>query len=131
LRSQANRAIGDLALLARKLPNDNQKAIFNYANIQELVNSILNVNTETDARVEESISNWSDTEVVPDARRTELAALLVRRGTDSCIKEYQNVIQPNHILNEPILSQLLKSVDICRGISNEITLKGGVSSLLF
>ena len=131
LKRQAKRAIGDLALLARKLPNDNQKAIFNYANIQELVNSILNVNTETDARVEESIFNWSDIEIVPDARRTELAALLVRRGTDFCIKEYQNVIQPNHILNEPILSQLLKSVDICRGISNEITLKGGASSLLF
>jgi len=131
LRGQATKAIGDLVLLARKLPDDNQKGIFNYANTEELINSILGVNTETDARIEGSIFKLDyDIEAVPDARRAELAAILVRRGTDFCIKEYQNVIQPNHILNEPILSQLQKSADICRGISNEISLKVGVSNLL-
>jgi hypothetical protein len=105
LRDEAIQALEDLILLAKKLPDHKQKEIFNYPNIDKLVNAILNASPDSHDSIEDS------------ARKTELASLLVKRGAEFCIQEYQSKIETNSILNESNISKLKDSIDICDTIS--------------
>jgi hypothetical protein len=105
-KSQANRAIKDLVLLADKLPNTIQKEIFSYLNIQELVKSILKENFDTD----------SDGE----ARRAHLAALLVKEGIEVCAQYYRSRVEGNPILNQPLLDQLYRISNFCEEIAYKV-----------
>jgi hypothetical protein len=86
-RDEAQRAINDLALFAEKLPNETQQAIFNYSNTNKLFTAILKGSPDGQDSSQDN------------ARRTELAALLVRRGSYFCIEQYESKIETSSILN--------------------------------
>jgi len=86
LKEQATEAINDLSLLAQKLPDDTLKDIFNYANINKLINSLL-AETKFDG----------GTSALDDIEKTELASLMARRGIDFCIKQYGQKIETNSV----------------------------------
>jgi hypothetical protein len=54
---------------------------------------------------------YSDTDY--NVRRVQLAALMTRTGIKFCIEQYETKIEHNSILNEPIINQLKKSIEIC------------------
>jgi hypothetical protein len=105
LRDEGNRAINDLALLAQRLPADTFKDIFNYANISKLIKSLF------------SETEFDGGNTTLDVQKTELASLLARVGINFCIKQYEQNIETNSVLNESTIAQLNKSIDICDTIA--------------
>ncbi len=111
-RSQGNRAINDLILLAEKLPDDTLKDIFNYTNISKLASAILEKNEVGDS-----------TTVDEDAgRRIQLATRLVEIGIETCINQYQSKIEQNSVLNKYVIDELREARDLCNEISFKIRL---------
>lgn len=110
LRDEAIQALEDLVLLAKKLPDHKQKEIFNYPNIDKLLNAILSASPDSHGSIEDS------------ARKAELASLLVKRGAEFCIQEYQSKIETNSILNNSNISKLKNSIDICDTIAFKMKL---------
>jgi hypothetical protein len=104
-RDQAQRAINDLALFAEKLPEETQQEIFNYSNTNMLFSAILKGGPDG-----QDSSQYN-------ARRTELAALLVRRGSYFCIEQYESKIETSSILNKSNINNLKNSIDICDTIA--------------
>lgn len=105
---QANDAITDLTLFAEKLPDETKQKIFNHVNIDKLLKAMLKISSE-----DSSYEN---------ARKTELASLLVRRGAGFCNQQYSQKIEPNSVLNRPIIHQLEESIDICDQIASKMKL---------
>jgi hypothetical protein len=104
-RDQAQRAINDLALFAEKLPHGTQQEIFNYSNTNKLVNAILKGSPDGQDSSQDN------------ARRTELAALLVRSGSYFCIEQYESKIETSSILNKGNINNLKNSINICDTIA--------------
>src|SRR5690349_7413306 len=78
LRDNAIKSIHDLTLLAQKLPEDKQKEIFTPTIVDSLINQIL--------------YGWREETLKPDIfnpRRAELAARLVKQGTNLNSDQYQ------------------------------------------
>src|SRR5688500_4367786 len=76
LRDQSITAINDLILLAKKLPEDKQEEIFNPARIEALIAQVLEVG--------ELNASYKDF----NARKSELAARLIKRGIDLNVTQY-------------------------------------------
>ncbi|HEY7571549.1 MAG TPA: hypothetical protein VH796_09280 [Nitrososphaeraceae archaeon] len=106
---QANEALVDLALLAKKLPEDYiLRKIFTQKNLGVLLQSILCGN-EPIYFVDEEL----DVDIDYNLRRGQLATLIVKIGIDFCIDQYKSTIEQSTILNEPVISQLSKASQIC------------------
>jgi hypothetical protein len=116
LRDQGVEAIKDLTLLAQTLPTNTLNDIFNYENIDELVESILTGTTTVDS-VYKFIRKKPIMEPVNNPWRTHLASLLVSEGIHYCMQQYKSEIEKDYILNEPVMSQLQKSREICDQIA--------------
>jgi len=110
LTYEANKAINDLVLLAEKLPDDRVAEIFSKANTGKMVHQILEGN------------RYEKKDVAFEGRITQIAALLVRLGTTECIKQYQLKVEPNSILNEPIINHLKRTHEICDEIASKMYL---------
>jgi hypothetical protein len=106
IRTQANRAINQLIKLANKLPDEKQQEIFNYSDMKKFIISILEKGNYADPMDELS-----------DARRTQLAALLVEEGIKVCIKKYELLHNETRTLTEPTTIHLNKAKDICKEIA--------------
>jgi hypothetical protein len=111
IRSQVDRAIDQLSLLAKKLPDDKQEQVFGYYNLKRLIISLLNKDNYAD-----SVDETSDT------RRTQLAALLVEEGIKLCIKKYELLLSETPALTGPTIEHLNKAIDICKDIAYKIDL---------
>jgi hypothetical protein len=107
--------------LAQTLPTNTVKEIFNYENIDELVESILTGTTTVDS-VYKFIRKKPIVDFVNNPWRTHLASLLVNEGIDYCMQQYKSEIEKDSILNEPVVNQLQKSRDICDQISFKMRL---------
>lgn len=121
LREQGIEAIKDLMLLAQTLPTNTVKEIFNYENVDELVESILTGTTTVDP-VYKFIRKKPVVDFVNNPWRTHLASLLVTEGIDYCMQQYKSEIEKDSILNEPVMNQLQKSRDICDQIAFKMRL---------
>jgi hypothetical protein len=120
LRKQANLALNDLALLARKLPDDKQDEIFD-DKIKGFIESIL----VTDRIRDESINDpYFDTPVSNNLgyRRTKLAALVVKECIDLCVFQYKQLFRDTPSLNKPIVEHLERSKSMCDDISYKLNL---------
>lgn len=106
IRTQVNRAINQLIKLANKLPDEKQQEIFNYSDMKKFIISILKKDNYADLIDELS-----------DARRTQLAALLVEEGIKLCIKKYELLHNETPTLTEPTTIHLNKAKDICKEIA--------------
>jgi hypothetical protein len=111
IRNQMNRAINQLSLLAKKIPDDKQKEIFSYDNIKRLIISLLNKDDYADPIDELS-----------DSRRTQLAALLIEEGIKVCIKKYELLLSETPALTGPTIDHLNKAKDICKDIAYKVDL---------
>jgi hypothetical protein len=101
-----------LALLATRIPIEKQDSIFSKASMENLIKCIFrgtyNFRERKDARFE--------------GRVAQLAALLVQLGTQECIEQYRSKVEPNDTLNEPIISHLKRTQEICDEIALKIYL---------
>lgn len=111
MRDQSIRAISDLTLLAKKIPEDKQDEIFDTKRIDELVVSILS-----------SRKSYSFHDVL-NRRKAELAAVLVERGINTSIFHYSRLDRDTPSLIGPTLDHLRKSISICDDISYKLRLK--------
>jgi len=84
---------------------ETQQKIFDYSNINRLFNAILKGSPDGQDSSQHN------------ARRAELAALLVRRGSYFCIEQYESKIETSSILNKSNISNLKNSIDICDTIA--------------
>jgi hypothetical protein len=109
LRNRANSAISDLKLLADRLPDSNQKDIFDYANITEFVIAMLRQRIWDDPNHDKY-----------DARRTRLAAILAEESLTKCINQYKNRIETSEILNKQNVSLLEDAIKLCKEIAMRI-----------
>jgi len=107
-RKEIDVALDDMALLAKKLPEDNLQNMFTPKNLGLLLYSILYGN---DPRYSLDEEMYSDIDY--KVRRVQLAALMAKTGINFCIEIYETKIEHNSILNEPIINQLKKSIEIC------------------
>jgi hypothetical protein len=107
-RKEIDVALDDMALLAKKLPEDNLQNMFTPKNLGLLLYSILYGN---DPRYSLDEEMYSDIDY--KIRRAQLAALMAKTGINFCRKIYETKIEHNSILNEPIINQLKKSIEIC------------------
>ncbi|MDP9288108.1 MAG: hypothetical protein M3P08_07915 [Thermoproteota archaeon] len=117
LRDQGVEAIKDLTLLAQTLPSNTLKDIFNYENVDELMESILTGTTTVDPVYKFMTTERFTTESVNNPWKTHLASLLVSEGIHYCMQQYKSEIEKDSILNEPVMSQLQKSKEICDQIA--------------
>jgi hypothetical protein len=108
LGEEAIRAINDLALLANRLPNDKQTEIFSEIRLKHLVNSVF------------AGSQGKNDDVSFNNRIVRVATLLVDLGIELCIDQYRSKIEPNSVLNEPIITHLAKTQDICEVIASKV-----------
>jgi hypothetical protein len=111
IRDQSIRAISDLTLLARKIPEDKQDEIFGTKRIDELVISILR-----------SRENYPSPNVL-SRRKAELAAVLVERSINMNIFHYQKLEQDTPSLIEPTINHLKQTISICDDVSYKLRLK--------
>jgi hypothetical protein len=104
LRDQANRAIGDVTLLARKMPSKELAEVFRYDNIRKFIEAVLQTETKVHER------NF-------DSRTVQLAALLVNLGVEYCKSEYMQNVEQNPSLNKATVEKLNDAVEICDAIA--------------
>src|SRR6476620_1953411 len=92
---QANVALDDLALLAKKLPEDYVlRKIFTQKNLRVLLQSILHGNKRSYLVDDEEL----DVDIDDNIRRAQLAALMIKIGIDFCIDQYKSTIEQSSIL---------------------------------
>lgn len=111
LRDQSITAINDLILLAKKLPEDKQKEIFSPARIEALIAQVLDV-----GELNASHKDFN-------ARKSELAARLIKRGIDLNVTQYAESSSDTQSLIKPTLDHLKQTVSICYDISYKMKLK--------
>jgi hypothetical protein len=122
-RSQSKRAIDGLTLLAKRLPNNEQKEIFYYDNIKGLLQAILHGSIEElqyySKAKDKSIFKGQDTNYDNefDNRIVQIAAFLVEEGTRICIEQYKTKHKLNDRLNQPIIDILDRAAGICDAIA--------------
>lgn len=111
LRSHADRAMKQSALLARRFPKQTHTQVFNYTNVKELIQAILegNPNDSSDPNNAEFEGNV-----------IHIAAMLVKVGTDYCIKQYTSRIENSSTLNRATIEELSGACQICDAISFRI-----------
>jgi hypothetical protein len=104
LVGQAQRAINDLTLLARKMPNERLSNVFMYDNLKGFIEAIL----QSERKVHER--NF-------DSRTTQLAALLVNLGIEYCKHEYEQNVEQHPSLNRATKEKLDAAVEICDAVA--------------
>ncbi len=108
LKDQSIRAINDLSLIARKLPEQTQTEIFDYEVLKRLIEAILNVNSD----------EHSDfTNAGSDPRRTYLGALLAEEGIKLCTRAYITQNRETPVLTDATVDQLNRTIKICNEIA--------------
>jgi hypothetical protein len=133
-KRQSDDAIRDLTLLANKLPNEEQESIFDYENIQALIEAILQANNEG----LHSYSKANDKSVVKgdnrdydnrfNSRITHTAALLVREGVKFCIDQYKSKLEQDSRLNQATIDKLNDAAEICDAIAFKLHSRSTVES---
>jgi hypothetical protein len=111
LRNTCVRAIDDLILVAKKLPEENQTEIFTPSKIDEFVSCLI---------------NRGNTYPFPDIfnpRKAELASRLVERGVSLNSYQYRLLNRGTPSLVEPTSNYLKQTVSICKDISYKLQLK--------
>ncbi|CAN5499098.1 hypothetical protein BH18THE2_BH18THE2_25580 [soil metagenome] len=111
LRNTCVRAIDDLILVAKKLPEDKQKEIFTPHKIDEFVSCLL---------------YRGDTYPYPhifNPHKAELASRLVERGVSLNSYQFHLLNRGTPSLVEPTSNHLKQAVSICRDISYKLQLK--------
>ena len=103
LRTQINDAFNDLILLANKLPNEEQSAVFDSKIIEKLMHSLLQL--ESRKKIE--------------ARKARLAATFAKVGLEYC-KLHSNVSSKNSSLNELVENELMKAQIYCANIASDL-----------
>lgn len=116
---QANLALDDLALLAKRLPEINLGNMFTYKKIRVLLRSILYGNNDY-MYFGDREDHYNDMDY--NIQRAQLAALMARTGINFCIEQYESKIEQNSILNEPIINQLKQATKICDEIVSKLYL---------
>ena len=115
LKDQSIRAINDLSLIARKLPEQTQTEIFDYEVLKRLIEAILNVNSD----------EHSDfTNAGSDPRRTYLGALLAEEGIKLCTRAYITQNRETPVLTDATVDQLNRTIKICNEIAYVMDLPG-------
>ena len=113
LKDQSIRAINDLSLIARKLPEQTQTEIFDYEVLKRLIEAILNVNSD----------EHSDfTNAGSDPRRTYLGALFSRGRNKALYRTYIAQNRETPILTEATVDQLNRTIKICNEIAYMVDL---------
>jgi hypothetical protein len=113
LKDQSIRAINDLSLIARKLPEQTQTEIFDYEVLKRLIEAILNVNSDEHSDFAGS-----------DPRRTYLGALLAEEGIKLCTRAYITQNRETPVLTDATVDQLNKTIKICNEIAYVMDLPG-------
>ena len=90
LRSSVNITLNDFVLLSNKLPEEKQAEIFSSKKFEKFIKELLPYNKKN---------------IELDPRRTELAALLVEKGVNYCVTQYQ-LIEPDIKFNQPVIDKL-------------------------
>jgi hypothetical protein len=85
----------------QRLPEKKQEEIFSYTNVNKLLKAILKSTGTSDN----------------DARRTQLAGLLVKLGIWICIEQYRSKVEQDSDLNSLTINHLVRARDICDAIS--------------
>ncbi|NAL78419.1 hypothetical protein [Nitrososphaera sp. AFS] len=104
LQKNAITMVDDLTLIARRLPEETQKEIFSYTNVNKLLKAILGMLPVNRTNVD-------------DVRRSELAGLLVRLGIRICIEQYRTKVEQDSDLNNLTINHLVRAKEICNAIS--------------
>ena len=127
LRTQSARAISELAMLANKLPNEEQGKIFDYDNVECLLQAILKGNDQKLNYYSKAEEENKETIIFQkenieydnnfNSRITHLAALLVREGIKICIDQYKSKIEQDSTLNQATIDKLKNAVEICDAIA--------------
>jgi len=118
-KKQADVTLNDLALLAKKLPDDSLSKMFTQDNMRMLLRSILYGNYDN---IDYGDPEDQHTQVDYNIRRAQLAALMTRTGINFCIEQYESRIEQNSVLSEPIIDQLKKASRICDEIVTKLYL---------
>jgi hypothetical protein len=111
LKDQSITAINDLILLANKLPDDKQKEIFSPTRIEAFIAQILDV------------GSFNQSHKHFNARKSELAARLVRKGISLNVCQYAESSPDTPSLIKPTLDHLEQTISICDDISYNMKLK--------
>jgi hypothetical protein len=114
LKSQANRAINDLVLLAGKLPEDTQAEIFSYKNMEKLIEAIISGHEDTNMQ---SLSEFRN-------RITHISYLLLKSGISVCIGNYTNYVEQDPILYSATVDKLRNAIEVCEAISLKMYMIG-------
>lgn len=114
LKSQANRAINDLVLLARKLPEDTQAEIFSYENMEKLIEAIIGEHEDISML---SLSEFRN-------RITHISYLLLKLGISVCIGNYINYIEQDPVLHSATVDKLRNTIETCEAISLKMYMIG-------
>lgn len=118
-KKQADVTLNDLALLAKKLPDDSLSKMFTQDNMRILLRAILYGNSDN---IYFGGPEDRYTQVDYNIRRAQLAALMTRTGINFCIEQYESRIEQNSVLSEPIIDQLKKASRICDEIVTKLYL---------
>jgi hypothetical protein len=131
LKMQSNNAISDLTILANKLPNEEQNAIFSYKNIESLLQAILKGNNDklnyyskSEDKGEKKVFLGDNSEYDNNfnSRIIHLAALLVKEGIKKCIDQYSSKIERDSTLNKATIDNLKNAAEICDAIAFKLYL---------
>lgn len=105
VKNQTENAFIQMALLARRLPQDKFRDLFNIGNISKLLKAML---------IYEHDSKSESVDRLPDLR---LAEFLVQYGLDIMIKEYKKISGYTPEIAQLTLDHLSKTKAICHDIS--------------
>ena len=109
IRVKAHRALDDLTLLARKLPDDKQQEIFDNK-IRDLFSAILGTPDDYISRTW-NIPNLQSP--ATDYRRTRLVAVLVNVALNWCIFQHRSLFTETPEQSKLTIEQLERSKKIC------------------
>jgi hypothetical protein len=133
-KSQCRNAITELTLLASRLPNEEQESIFDYDNIQALIEAMLQGNSEGLHSYfkanDKSIFKGNDRDYDNkfNSRITHTAALLVREGVKLCIDQYKSKLEQDSRLNQATIDKLNDAAEICDAIAFKLYSRSTVES---
>jgi hypothetical protein len=119
-KKQINKAINDLILIANKFPNKDQEEIFSYANIEKVIQAILNGNIEGlheyDKIDKKKISKEQNNDYDKNFKNRilSISALLVQEGAKVCMEHYK---ANNQRTFTPVMRTLEEAAEICNIIA--------------
>jgi hypothetical protein len=117
LRDKAIRAMDDLILLAKKLPDEEQQEIFDNK-IKAFCSSILRTN-----KIEMIPTNLQYAHNRLDYRRTRLAAILVKEALDLCVYQHQLLFSDMPTQNKLTIEQLERTQNICDELAYKLHIR--------